>query len=149
MILITTFQNLFADALTTTYSHTQPRRILLYGPLSTSLLPSSSTLTGSVSRGYERVRHLAAELGEGYTFTVGETPETLDARKGDSPPQGRKVAATGPFENLHALTVQCATDAVDLLEELEIVRLSAHFRDFGKELGVADAKSLEGSRSSR
>ena len=85
MILITTFQNLFADALTTTYSHTQPRRILLYGPLSTSLLPSS-TLTGSVSQGYERVRHLAAELREGYTFTVGKTPETLDARKGDSPP---------------------------------------------------------------
>jgi 26S proteasome regulatory subunit N1 len=31
----------------------------------------------------------------------------------------------------------------DLLECLSNTRLSAHFRDFGKELGVADAKSLE------
>lgn len=31
----------------------------------------------------------------------------------------------------------------DLLECLSNSRLSAHFREFGKELGVADAKSLE------
>lgn len=31
----------------------------------------------------------------------------------------------------------------DLLECLSNARLSAHFREFGKEVGVADAKSLE------
>lgn len=31
----------------------------------------------------------------------------------------------------------------DLLECLSNTRLSAHFREFGKELGVAEAKSLE------
>ena len=31
----------------------------------------------------------------------------------------------------------------DLLECLYNTKLSTHFRDFGKELGVADAKSLE------
>jgi 26S proteasome regulatory subunit N1 len=31
----------------------------------------------------------------------------------------------------------------DLLECLSNSKLSAHFREFGKELGVADAKSLE------
>lgn len=31
----------------------------------------------------------------------------------------------------------------DLLECLSNTRLSAHFRDFGKELGVSEARSLE------
>jgi 26S proteasome regulatory subunit N1 len=31
----------------------------------------------------------------------------------------------------------------DLVECLSNTKLSAHFRDFGKELGVAEAKSLE------
>ena len=54
-----------------------------------------------------------------------------------------------PLEWLHPSSEgdsEIATDedlSEDLLECLYNTKLSTHFRDFGKELGVADAKSLE------
>lgn len=99
-----------------TYSDTQPRGTLRYRLLSASLLPSSSKLSDPGSWGHEYVRHLAAELGEEYTERI---ESQQDAAK-----------ALGTVEELHALAMECAKfllghnaepDAVDLLEELEIV----------------------------
>jgi 26S proteasome regulatory subunit N1 len=118
-----------------TYSDTQPRGTLRYRLLSASLLPTSSTLSDPGSWGHEYVRHLAAELGEEYSFrTVGETPDAPASNKDDASAKGEKPPPapemTGTMEDLCALAVQCATfflshnaepDAVDLLEELEIV----------------------------
>jgi 26S proteasome regulatory subunit N1 len=131
-------QSLFADILSVlamTYSDTQPRGTLRYHLLSASLLPPSSTLSDPGSWGHEYVRHLAAELGEEYMFrTVGETPESTDSSKDDAHAKDEKPppapATTGTVEDLRELAVQCARfllshnakpDAVDLLEELEIV----------------------------
>jgi 26S proteasome regulatory subunit N1 len=107
-----------------TYSDTQPRGTLRYRLLSASLLPATSSLSDPGSWGHEYVRHLAAELGEEYTDRAEETQEA--------------AKALGTVEELHALAMQCATfllghnaepDAVDLLEEMEIVDRIAELVD--------------------
>jgi 26S proteasome regulatory subunit N1 len=120
-----------------TYSDTQPRGTLRYRLLSASLLPVSSTLTEPGSWGHEYVRHLAAELGEEYTFRVDEegveppapAPTDTPADTQETPP-AVPVEIVGSIEDLRSLAIECAKfllahnaepDAVDLLEELEIV----------------------------
>ncbi|KZV92939.1 putative RPN1-26S proteasome regulatory subunit [Exidia glandulosa HHB12029] len=105
-------KSLFADILSClamTYSDTDPRGTLRY-----RLLSSSATPPGLW--GHEYVRHLAAELGEEYTIRT-ETPDVESIIAADT-------------EELRTLAMECATfllqhnaeaDAVDLLEELEIV----------------------------
>ncbi|KDQ60190.1 hypothetical protein JAAARDRAFT_711978 [Jaapia argillacea MUCL 33604] len=107
-------KSLFADILSVlamTYSDTQPRGTLRYRLLAASLRPSTSPLSDPGSWGHEYVRHLAAELGEEFTLQ-------------------KKATIGGTEDDLHALGMECATfllhhnaepDAVDLLEELEIV----------------------------
>lgn len=102
-------QSLFADILSVlamTYSDTEPRGTLRYRLLSTSM---SKNATEPGSWGHEYIRHLAAELGTEYTIRQEEKQE---------------------IEELHKLGIECAKflllhnaepDAVDLLEELEIV----------------------------
>jgi 26S proteasome regulatory subunit N1 len=120
-----------------TYSDTQPRGTLRYRLLSNSLLPASSKLTEPGSWGHEYVRHLAAELGEEYTFRMDEesidppNPASSDAPMDiEGPPPLKPVEIVGSIEDLRALAIECAIfllahnaepDAVDLLEELEIV----------------------------
>lgn len=112
-----------------TYSDTQPRGTLRYRLLSASLRPSDSPLADPGTWGHEYVRHLAAELGEEYTAREEEdSPEaTASAAStgGETPLQ-----PPGTIDDLRALAKQCATfllshnaepDAVDLLEEMEIV----------------------------
>lgn len=110
-----------------TYSDTQPRGTLRYRLLSASLQASGPPVSEPGSWGHEYVRHLAAELGEEYNAReLGEeaaaTAEKLEAQK---VPQ-----SAGSIDDLRALGMECATfllhhnaepDAVDLLEELEIV----------------------------
>jgi len=105
-------QSLFADILSClamTYSDTEPRGTLRY-----RLLSSDATPPGLW--GHEYVRHLAAELGEEYNLRIEQPdiPSTIAAET----------------DQLHGLALECATfllrhnaeaDAVDLLEELEIV----------------------------
>jgi 26S proteasome regulatory subunit N1 len=129
-----------------TYSDTQPRGTLRYRLLSASLLPASSKLTEPGSWGHEYVRHLAAELGEEYTFrTEGEgieqpAPTSDDAPKdtNEKTPQPKPVEVVGTVDDLRNLAVECAKfllahnaepDAVDLLEELEIVSKIAELVD--------------------
>ena len=109
-----------------TYSDTQPRGTLRYRLLSASLRPSDSPLADPGTWGHEYVRHLAAELGEEYT--AREEGEITPAEAGKEVPSPVKLPGT--TEDLHALAKQCATfllghnaepDAVDLLEEMEIV----------------------------
>ena len=109
-----------------TYSDTQPRGTLRYRLLSDALKPSDATLTDPGSWGHEYVRHLAAELGEEYT--AREEADVVE-------PAGEKDAVAvpelpGTIDDLRTLGKKCATfllghnaepDAVDLLEELEIV----------------------------
>lgn len=102
-----------------TYSDTEPRGTLRYRLLFATLRSSSKTPLADSdpgSWGHEYVRHLAAELGEEYTARVEEQTE-----------EGKGL---GTVEELHALSMQCAAfllahnaepDAVDLLEEVEIV----------------------------
>lgn len=137
-----------------TYSDTQPCETLRYRLLSASLLPSSSAVSDPGSCGHEYVRHLAAELGEEYTFrTVGETPETSDNSKGDAPAKVEKPppapAMTGTIEDLRALAVQLATfllshnaepGAVDLLEELHHT-LIARLSDTKKKIIIAERRT--------
>lgn len=122
-------KSLFADILSVlamTYSDTQPRGTLRYRLLSASLRPSDSPLADPGTWGHEYVRHLAAELGEEYT--AREEGEITPAEAGKEVPPPVKLPGT--TEDLHALAKQCATfllghnaepDAVDLLEEMEIV----------------------------
>jgi 26S proteasome regulatory subunit N1 len=115
---------LFSDILSVlamTYSDTEVRGTLRYRLLSASLRSSTATTAAIVdpdpgSWGHEYVRHLAAELGDEYT-----------ARAEDTQTEGEEL---GSDEQLHALATQCATfflghnaepDAVDLLEEMEII----------------------------
>ena len=98
-------QYLFADILSVlamTYSDTEPRGTLRYRLLSTS--KSDPGLWG-----HEYIRHLAAELGSEYTIRQEEGKDITELRE---------------------LSLECArfflshnaeADAVDLLEELEIV----------------------------
>jgi 26S proteasome regulatory complex component len=105
-----------------TYSDTQPRGTLRYRLLSDELKPTDATLTDPGSWGHEYVRHLAAELGEEYT---------LREEAGFAPPTEENVVPLpGTIDDLRTLGKKCATfllghnaepDAVDLLEELEIV----------------------------
>ncbi|TRM60317.1 armadillo-type protein [Schizophyllum amplum] len=117
-------KSLFADILSVlamTYSDTEPRGTLRYRLLAASMRPTDSPLADPGNWGHEYVRHIAAELGEEYS--VRETPE-----------EGAEVKAVplevGSIEDLRTLAKQCAIfllghnaepDAVDLLEELEIV----------------------------
>src|ERR1700722_19837920 len=138
-----------------TYSDTQPRGTLRYRLLSASLVPASSPLSEPGSWGHEYVRHLAAELGEEYSSRVedeGDTPEEAAEKekeieaardktkegeeKEDKPPVKFVIEASN--EELQALGMQCAVfllghnaepDAVDLLEELEIVDRIAELVD--------------------
>ena len=89
-----------------TYSDTEPRGTLRYRLLSTSM---SKNATEPGSWGHEYIRHLAAELGSEYTIRRDESRD---------------------IEELHTLGIECSKflllhnaepDAVDLLEELEIV----------------------------
>ena len=112
-----------------TYSDTQPRGTLRYRLLSASLRPSSSPLADPGTWGHEYVRHIAAELGEEYTVREDDTLEQLEgATWNDSTEPDIKVPGT--IEDLRGLAKQCARffldhnaepDAVDLLEELEII----------------------------
>ncbi|KAI5122903.1 hypothetical protein M0805_007581 [Coniferiporia weirii] len=102
-------KSLFADILSVlamTYSDTEPRGTLRYRLLATSM---SSRPDEPGSWGHEYVRHLAAELGSEYAIREEKKEGT---------------------EELHKLGLECAKflllhnaepDAVDLLEELEIV----------------------------
>jgi 26S proteasome regulatory subunit N1 len=113
-------KSLFADILSVlamTYSDTQPRGTLRYRLLSAQLLPPGSTLSEPGSWGHEYVRHLAAELSDEFTFR--EQEEELEMK-----------TTVGSIDDLRILATQCAIfllghnaepDAVDLLEELEIV----------------------------
>ncbi|KAI0764868.1 armadillo-type protein [Fomes fomentarius] len=117
-------KSLFADILSVlamTYSDTQPRGTLRYRLLSAALSPSSP-LSEPGSWGHEYVRHLAAELGEEYNS------REIDEAGVEKESEESKVPGT--VDDLRALATQCATfllqhnaepDAVDLLEELEIV----------------------------
>ncbi|KAF8999058.1 armadillo-type protein [Cyathus striatus] len=120
-------KSLFADILSVlamTYSDTQPRGTLRYRLLSASLRPTDSPLADPGTWGHEYVRHLAAELGEEYT--AREEAELTGEQEQDK----LAVQLPGTIDDLRALAKQCATfllghnaepDAVDLLEELEVV----------------------------
>jgi 26S proteasome regulatory subunit N1 len=100
---------------------------LRYRLLSASLRPSSSPLADPGTWGHEYVRHIAAELGEEYTVREGDTLEQPD---GATNSVELDVKLPGTIEDLRGLAKQCARffldhnaepDAVDLLEELEII----------------------------
>lgn len=124
-----------------TYSDTQPRGTLRYRLLSAQL-SSSKHISEPGLWGHEYVRHLAAELGEEYRLReLGEEEEELEkpaAKENEKEEKPAEIEATpkvklepvGTTDDLRALSIECATfllhhnaepDAVDLLEELEIV----------------------------
>ncbi|KAF9525747.1 armadillo-type protein [Crepidotus variabilis] len=126
-------KSLFADILSVlamTYSDTQPRGTLRYRLLSASLRPSDSPLADPGSWGHEYVRHLAAELGEEFTAREQESleePSTTEEKDKEAKP---KVTLPGTLDDLRELARSCAKfllshnaepDAVDLLEEMEII----------------------------
>jgi 26S proteasome regulatory subunit N1 len=125
------FQSLFADILSVlamTYSDTQPRGTLRYRLFSASLRPTDSPLADPGTWGHEYVRHLAAELGE--EFTIREQGPELPAAGEPEADEKAQVKLPGTIDDLRSLAKQCAVfllghnaepDAVDLLEELEIV----------------------------
>ena len=118
-------QSLFADILSVlamTYSDTEPRGTLRYRLLASSMRPSTSPLDAPGEWGHEYVRHLAAELGEEYNS------REFDEAGVEKESEESKVPGT--VDDLRNLAIECATfllqhnaepDAVDLLEELEIV----------------------------
>jgi len=110
-----------------TYSDTQPRGTLRYRLLSASLSPPDSPLADPGSWGHEYVRHLAAELGE--EFTAREE-DALEQSEKPEKPEASKSRTPGTISDLRDLARQCAKfllshnaepDAVDLLEEMEII----------------------------
>ena len=125
-----------------TYSDTQPRGTLRYRLLSAQL-SSSKHLSEPGLWGHEYVRHLAAELGEEYRVReLGEEEEETEKpaeeeeeKKKEKPAEveespKEKPEPIGTLDDLRALSLECASflllhnaepDAVDLLEELEIV----------------------------
>jgi 26S proteasome regulatory subunit N1 len=149
-------QSLFADILSVlamTYSDTEPRGTLRYRLLASSMRPPTSPLDDPGEWGHEYVRHLAAELGEEYDLrSQASADEPLDAsveevappavapdaeKKDDAAAEGRPLDY-GTMDDLHTLAVTCAKfllghnaepDAVDLLEELEIVDRIADMLD--------------------
>ena len=109
-----------------TYSDTQPRGTLRYRLLSASLRPSDSPLADPGTWGHEYVRHLAAELGEEYTVR----DQGLDEPVREDTGADHEDRLPGTIDDLRGLAKQCAVfllghnaepDAVDLLEEMEIV----------------------------
>jgi len=137
-------KSLFADILSVlamTYSDTEPRGTLRYRLLAASLRPPTSPLADPGDWGHEYVRHLAAELGEEYnlreqTEVPKDAPEVGTAvPDGETDDKGNEVKpqiplSVGTLEDLHDLALVCAKfllehnaepDAVDLLEELEII----------------------------
>ncbi|PCH44904.1 26S proteasome regulatory complex non-ATPase subcomplex Rpn1 subunit [Wolfiporia cocos MD-104 SS10] len=144
-------KSLFADILSVlamTYSDIEPRGTLRYRLLSASLRSSASPLSDPGSWGHEYVRHLAAELGEEYNARVlGEEPEETPANEDKEKAEGQEnetkvqkkpVEVIGTMDALRALAMECATfllqhnaepDAVDLLEELEMVDRIAELVD--------------------
>ncbi len=105
-----------------TYSDTQPRGTLRYRLLAAALRPPFSPLADPGSWGHEYVRHLAAELGEEYNLREEEAAGLGTATE--------HVPLPGSADDLRALAKDCSVfllnhnaepDAVDLLEELEIV----------------------------
>lgn len=137
-------QSLFADILSVlamTYSDTQPRGTLRYRLLSAQL-SSSKHLSEPGLWGHEYVRHLAAELGEEYRVReLGEEEEEPEKPAAEEKETKEKPAEVeekpkekpepvGTIDDLRELSLECASfllqhnaepDAVDLLEELEIV----------------------------
>jgi 26S proteasome regulatory subunit N1 len=123
-------QCLFADILSVlamTYSDTQPRGTLRYRLLSAPLRPSDSSLSDPGTWGHEYVRHLAAELGE--EFTVREE-QSLPESASKEEVEPKAPPPPGTIDDLRDLARQCAKfllshnaepDAVDLLEEMEII----------------------------
>jgi len=105
--------------------------------------PPTSPIADPGDWGHEYVRHLAAELGEEYnlreqtevtksatqTDVTGSESNTTDEEKGTKvTPQ--IPLSVGTLEDLHNLALVCARfllehnaepDAVDLLEEMEII----------------------------
>ncbi|KAK7046680.1 26S proteasome regulatory subunit RPN1 [Favolaschia claudopus] len=125
-------KSLFADILSVlamTYSDTQPRGTLRYRLLASSLRPEASPLADPGTWGHEYVRHLAAELGDEYTFRETEVDDAPTPEAGkDAAPE--KPPMPGTIDDLRSLAKECAVflighnaepDAVDLLEEMEIV----------------------------
>jgi 26S proteasome regulatory subunit N1 len=143
--LLALLQSLFADILSVlamTYSDTEPRGTLRYRLFAASMRPPTSPLADPGDWGHEYVRHLAAELGEECSLRdQTEVPKAVT----DAGPAGPESAtedkegeevkpqiplSVGTLEDLHNLALVCAKfllehnaepDAVDLLEELEIV----------------------------
>ncbi|KAI0826430.1 armadillo-type protein [Irpex lacteus] len=137
-------KSLFADILSVlamTYSDTQPRGTLRYRLLSAQL-SSSKHLSEPGLWGHEYVRHLAAELGEEYRVReLGEEEEEPEKPAEEEKETKEKPAEVeekpkekpepvGTIDDLRELSLECASfllqhnaepDAVDLLEELEIV----------------------------
>ncbi|KAF8067773.1 armadillo-type protein [Lyophyllum atratum] len=132
-------KSLFADILSVlamTYSDTQPRGTLRYRLLSASLRPADSPLADPGTWGHEYVRHLAAELGDEYTIREEEGLKSGPSGEGAGEKPQDKLPGT--IDDLRALAKQCAVfllghnaepDAVDLLEELEIVEEIVHLVD--------------------
>jgi 26S proteasome regulatory subunit N1 len=100
--------------------------------LSASLRPAGSPLADPGTWGHEYVRHLAAELGDEYTFreTEADAPTPTPAPEAGKEEAPAEPKIIGTIEDLRALAKECAVflighnaepDAVDLLEELEIV----------------------------
>lgn len=114
-----------------TYSDTQPRGTLRYRLLSASMLATSSRLSEPGSWGHEYVRHLAAELGEEYRVReLGEEELPEEEKKAEDTEDAKYPTVVGSMDDLRALAIECASfllqhnaepDAVDLLEELEII----------------------------
>ncbi|KAF8624967.1 hypothetical protein AX15_005608 [Amanita polypyramis BW_CC] len=129
-------KSLFADILSVlamTYSDTQPRGTLKYHLLAASLRSPDSPLADPGTWGHEYVRHLAAELGEEYAYREQELALESGRDKRTSQP-----TLPGTIEGLRGLAKQCARfflshnaepDAVDLLDELEMVDEVAHLVD--------------------
>ncbi|TDL24638.1 26S proteasome regulatory complex, non-ATPase subcomplex, Rpn1 subunit [Rickenella mellea] len=102
-------KSLFADILSVlamTYSDTEPRGTLRYRLLASSMSP---TPTEPGSWGHEYIRHLAAELGSEYTIRQEENRDTQDLRD------------LGIVCAKFLLGHHAEPDAIDLLEELEII----------------------------
>jgi 26S proteasome regulatory subunit N1 len=114
-----------------TYSDTQPRGTLRYRLLSASLRPANSPLADPGTWGHEYVRHIAAELGEEYTIREQDPAEPISPVAGEANGDDKSAdKLPGTLDDLRSLAKECAVfllghnaepDAVDLLEELEIV----------------------------
>lgn len=126
-----------------TYSDTEPRGTLRYRLLAASMRPPTSPLADPGDWGHEYVRHLAAELGEEYnlreqaevTKPAAQSDVASSETSATDEEKGKKVTpqmplSVGTLEDLHNLALVCAKfllehnaepDAVDLLEEMEII----------------------------